>query len=179
MELLVTISLSDQLFELLEDKLPNLGRRMEKAITKTLSAQVRRESNMRVEVAPGGQAPQTADAAPATTAAAEAPMAEAPATENAAEASDKAPTLEDCRAAVKRARLRIEGEGYENKTGEGYDKYHKEITAQIKQIVMAVSGGAANKIPDLTEDRRGAFIAMCDTLVVGADGHVEQGDLPF
>ena len=42
MELQVTVTLSDRLFVLLEDKLPNLGRRVEKAITKEISAQARR-----------------------------------------------------------------------------------------------------------------------------------------
>lgn len=50
MEVQVTITLSDKLFELLEDKLPNLGRRVEKALTKELGKQARAESEITVHI---------------------------------------------------------------------------------------------------------------------------------
>ena len=52
MNLLVTLTLSDRLFSLLEDKLPNLGRRIEKVVTKELGASARAESNITVTAVP-------------------------------------------------------------------------------------------------------------------------------
>ena len=63
MELQVKFTLSDRLFELLEDKLPNLGRRIEKSIGKELGAQVRRESNVTITVSKGDD-PQAEEDAP-------------------------------------------------------------------------------------------------------------------
>ena len=176
MELQVTITLSDRLFVLLEDKLPNLGRRVEKAITKEIGAQTRRESSIAVSVSAEAMTPEPAEnekprrgrRAKADAPEPIAPVAaveEVPNTEN-SNPETTVPTLEDCRAALKRTRIRFEGEGYENKVGEGYEKYHKAITAQIKQIVFTVSGGRADKIPDLPEECRAAFIAECDALII-------------
>ena len=61
MELQVTITLSDRLFVLLEDKLPNLGRRVEKAITKEIGAQTRRESSIAVSVSAEAMTPEPAE----------------------------------------------------------------------------------------------------------------------
>lgn len=176
MELQVTITLSDRLFALLEAKLPNLGRRTEKTVTKEIAAQTRAESNIRVEVVaqnPGADdtAPENAEGDQAS-ASPELPSPELP-------APAPVPTLEDCRAAVRRTRVRFEGEGYENKTGEGYEKYHKAITSQIKQIVFTVSGGTAEKIPDLAEDRRAAFIAECDALTLDDNGLIVPPAAPY
>lgn len=187
MELKVTLTLSDKLFALLEDKLPNLGRRVEKAVTKEIGAQTRRESNITIEVNADAQEaapaqPQTEEGekpgstrkpkddtpavrievTPTTETEAPAPQPEAPAEL----------TCEDCRAAVSRMRLRFEGEGYENKTGEGYDRYHRPITAMTKQILSQLSGGKAAKIPDLAPELRAAFIAECDGVTTDEKGEL-------
>lgn len=52
MDLQITITLSDQLFKLLEDKLPNLGRRVESALTKELGRKLRSESEISVTASP-------------------------------------------------------------------------------------------------------------------------------
>lgn len=50
-ELTITLTLSDRLFELLEDKLPTLGRRVEKSVTKQLGSIARSELEMKVSAA--------------------------------------------------------------------------------------------------------------------------------
>lgn len=186
MELQVTITLSDRLFALLETKLPNLGRRIEKTVTKETAAQTRAESSVRVEVVaqnPDASVAETpSETAPESPEETQGPAADgtpddAPAAE--IQPAEAVPTLEDCRAAVRRTRVRFEGEGYENKTGEGYEKYHKAITSQIKQIVFTVSGGTAEKIPDLAEDRRAAFIAECDALTLDDNGLIVPPAAPY
>ncbi len=179
MELQVTLTLSDRLFALLEDKLPNLGRRIEKAVTKEIGAQTRRESNIVVSVSAEATPPEPVESDNPTHARrtkADAPETAQPEAEPEIPA---VPTLEDCRAALKRTRIRFEGEGYENKVGEGYEKYHKAITAQIKQIVFTVSGGRADKIPDLPEECRAAFIAECDALIIDEKGFIAPPPAPF
>lgn len=189
MELQVTITLSDKLFALLEDKLPNLGRRVEKAVTKELSAQARRESDIAIAVNTEVPTPETGESdkprrtrratkADAPEAATTNTVEETPNTGN-TNPETTVPTLEDCRAALKRTRIRFEGEGYENKVGEGYEKYHKAITAQIKQIVSTISGGRADKIPDLPEECRAAFIAECDALIIDENGFIAPPPAPY
>lgn len=102
----------------------------------------------------------------------------------AAEASDASasgapesdvPTVADMRAAVTRCRERIEGEDWEDKSGVGYKTYHKKVTAAVKGIVGLCG---ADKIPDIAEEKRAAFIQQVDSLKVTDAGNVES-DLPF
>lgn len=192
MELSVTFTLSDKLFALLEDKLPNLGRRVERAITKEIGAQTRRESNITIEVNAG--APATAQPQPEESkkpGRTRKPKDDTPAVSvevtSAAETEAPAPqpeapaelTYEDCRAALHRLRVRFEGEGYENKTGEGYDRYHKQISGIVKQIVCQLSGGKAAKIPELAPKLRAAFIAECDGITADEKGELIPPRAPF
>lgn len=91
-----------------------------------------------------------------------------------AEREDAIPTVADMRAAVTRCRERIEGESWEDKTSEGYKKWHKKVTAAIKGIV-AVCG--ADKIPDIPEENRASFIKQVDGLE--AVGDSVKSTLPF
>ena len=84
------------------------------------------------------------------------------------------PTVSDMRAAVARARDRIEGEGWEDKTSDGYKLYHKKVTAAIKSIVTFCE---AEKIPDIAEERRESFIMQVDNLVL--EGDAVTSKLPF
>lgn len=98
----------------------------------------------------------------------------APASEaEAAPAEDEKPkelTEEDVRAAMHRTRTRIEGEDYkENTDGEKYQKYHKQLTANFKNI-SALLG--ADKPSALPADKRESFIKQCDELVIGDDGTI-------
>lgn len=175
MELLVTISLSDKLFELLENKLPNLGRRVEKAITKELGAQVRQQSDIGITVVndtPGPESekpkqtrsPKTkADAAPAKT-------------ETAAEKAAPAAPLqeprnlpEEIRMIMHRTRQRFEGEDYkENTATEAYQKYHKPLTNQFKQIALTLGSDKPSLLD--TAEKVDAFIAECDALILDENG---------
>lgn len=147
--------------------MPNLGRRVEKAITKEIGAQTRRESNISVAV--------TAAPVPENT---ESITAENNVPET-TPAATTYPTIEDCRAAINRTRIRFEGEDYVDKISEGYKKYHKAITSQVKQIVAQVSGGRADKIPSLPEESRAAFIAECDALTLDENGNIVPPDAPY
>ena len=174
MELQVTITLSDRLFGLLEDKLPNLGRRVEKAITKELSAQARRESNIAVEIAPVENPEPETPAQPVEEAptAAPKPFAEAP-----VEQPEKPLTEEDIRACMHRTRQRFEGEDYkENTASEGYKKYHKQLASEFKRIA-AILG--ADKPSALPAEQRAAFIAECEALIIGEDGNITPPPAPF
>lgn len=196
MDLLVTVTLSDRLFSLLEDKLPNLGRRIEKAITKEIGAQTRKESSIDVAVDPQPQntAEALADGAHAVpdkpkrprqskkatptadggdmTAPEALPFADVP-----AQQPEKELTEEDIRAAMHRTRQRFEGEDYkENTDSEAYKKYHKQLTGQFKQIA-AVLG--ADKPSALPADRRAAFIAECDVLIIDEKGFIAPPPTPY
>lgn len=58
-ELTITLTLSDRLFELLEDKLPTLGRRVEKSVTKQLGSIARSELEMKVSAADAAEVEPT------------------------------------------------------------------------------------------------------------------------
>lgn len=180
MELQVTLTLSDRLFALLEDKLPNLGRRIEKAATKEIGASTRRASS--IEVSVSAKTPETA--APVV-AAEEVPQPEAP--EQAAEPKtfaevpvqqpEKELTEEDIRAAMHRTRQRFEGEDYkENTDSEAYKKYHKQLTGKFKQIAVVLG---ADKPSALPADRRASFIAECDALIIDEKGFIAFPPAPY
>lgn len=175
MDLLVTVTLSDRLFSLLEDKLPNLGRRIEKAITKEIGAQTRREST--IEVAVNADAHAEAQQAEAPAVSVES-RAEAPQTETAPAAQpEKALTEEDIRAAMHRTRQRFEGEEYkENTDSEAYKKYHKALTGMFKQIAAMLG---ADKPSALPADKRAAFIAECEALTTDENGLIVPPQAPF
>lgn len=177
MELQVTITLSDRLFSLLEDKLPNLGRRVEKAITKELSAQTRRESNITVAVAATAQPTAEPEAPAAPEPVEEAPTEPKPFAEAPVQQPDKPLTEEDIRACMHRTRQRFEGENYkENTDSEAYKKYHKQLTSQFKGIAVVLG---ADKPSALPVEQRAAFIAECDALIIDADGNISTPTPPF
>jgi len=102
------------------------------------------------------------------TATVEAPASEQPAAE--APAEGKALTVEDVREAMRRARVRIEGEDWEtNTTGEGYTKYHRQLNATFKNIAALLG---SDKPSTLSEENYASFIKQCDELIVGADGTI-------
>lgn len=192
MDLNVTITLSDQLFTLLEDKLPNLGRRIEKSVEKEVGKEVRKGTNVSVTVnaapseIPGmPDDPDTIEPAPADSPVAvsvEPVITPAPTpveTPSPSPAAPAVPTLEDCRAALHRARVRFEGEDYKDKTSEGRAKYHQAVTNQVKQILISVSSGTAEKIPALPEEYRAAFIAELDALILDKKGQITAPPAPF
>ena len=101
------------------------------------------------------------------------PKAEEPAAE--AHTEGKAPTAEDVRKAMDRARVRIEGEDWEtNITSEGRTKYHKQLTATFKNISSLLGSDKPSTLP---EENRRSFINQCDVLVV-ENGEITT-HLPF
>ena len=101
------------------------------------------------------------------------PKAEEPAAE--APTEGKAPTAEDVRKAMDRARVRIEGEDWEtNITSEGRTKYHKQLTATFKNISSLLGSDKPSTLP---EENRRSFINQCDELVV-ENGEITT-PLPF
>ena len=112
--------------------------------------------------------PEAEEAAAPAGDSAEAPASEQPAAE--APAEGKALTVEDVREAMRRARVRIEGEDWEtNTTGEGYTKYHRQLNATFKNIAALLG---SDKPSTLSEDKFASFIKQCDELIVGADGTI-------
>ena len=112
--------------------------------------------------------PQAEEAAAPAGDSAETPASEQPAAE--APAEGKALTVEDVREAMRRARVRIEGEDWEtNTTGEGYTKYHRQLNATFKNIAALLG---SDKPSTLSEDKFASFIKQCDELIVGADGTI-------
>lgn len=187
MELQVTVTLSDRFFSLLEDKLPNLGKRVHRAISKELGAQVRKESSVAIEAikigAETGNAETAESAESAGTAEAikteivKAEAEKAPEAEAKAEPKAKHPTGEDIRAAIDRTRKRFEGEDYkENTNGEGYKKYHRALAGIFRQIAMQYG---ADKPSLLAPDRRAEFIAECEALELDENGVIATRQAPY
>ena len=85
-------------------------------------------------------------------------------------------TEEDVRAAMHRTRQRIEGEDYkDNPTSEQYQKYHKPLTAQFKNIASLLGSDKPSTLP---EDKRAVFIKQCEELKIMKDGTIGS-DCPF
>ena len=71
----------------------------------------------------------------------------------------------DVRAAMDKTRRRIEGEDYKDNTGsENYKKYHRQLTAQFKNIAALLGSDKPSALP--TSELRSQFINACDELVV-------------
>lgn len=99
-----------------------------------------------------------------------------------AAAPQKEYTTEDVRAAMDRARQRIEGENYKNEKTEGRVKFHSALTERFKDyagwIVKKEGQEKPSQLPDSAS--RGQFIAMCNNLTLSEDGtQIKEDDLPF
>ena len=92
--------------------------------------------------------------------------------------NERAVSLEEVRAAMDRARKRIEGEDYKEKTtGESYKKWHRPLTDFFKKIAKEISGTTdkPSMLPD--DDSRRKFIAWSDAIIINSDGELDL-DLP-
>ena len=179
MDLNVKITLSDRLFQLLEDKLPTIGHRMEKSVQKQLRAETSKEISVSVTASPSAaeESPVTVEVAPTPADPAEVP-APAP-----AEAEDGIPTdpkkrAEYIRQIMHRARQRIEGENYKtNTTGERYLKYHKPMADTFIQLAMQYGASKPSAIDD--PEKIKAFEAECEQIHLDKDGNIATGPAPF
>lgn len=195
MDLQLTITLSDRLFCLLEDKLPNLGRRMENTITRAAKAQLREE--VKVEITPVNSSfadtfnPDEVDEKPKVKSievvrpakkaepespAKEAPEAPAAAVESSAESASpgqpQTVSLEDVRAAMERARRKFEGDDYQTKPDtEEYRKYHRQLTRTFKELATLL--GAPDSRPgSLPPEFRAKFIEALGELEINEKGDI-------
>lgn len=147
------------------ESLPEKGRGIARAIVTEDSVRVDRKE----KVFPPVEEP----AKPAAPAEAEAPAAPA---EPATSAGGETPTVAEVRAAMDRCRKRIEGENYATDTkSEGYQKYHKQLTAEFKRI-SALLG--SDKPSGLAEDQRRSFIEEANLLDIMEDGSIGK-PVPF
>ena len=91
------------------------------------------------------------------------------------EVPEKNPTLEDVRAAITAARVRIEGEDWQTATSEGRKLYHAKVTDKIKQLASLFD---ATKPSEIKAENRKQFIRELQDLGVDEHGEVVQ-ILPF
>ena len=96
-------------------------------------------------------------------------------TEPEKEVPEKNPTLEDVRAAITAARVRIEGEDWQTATSEGRKLYHAKVTEKIKQLAALFD---ATKPSEIKAENRKQFIRELKDLGVDENGEVVQ-KLPF
>ena len=153
------------------ESLPEKGRGIARAIVTEDSVRVDHKEKVFPPVEEPAEPAKPAE--PAAPAEAEAPAESAA---PAAPAEVKAPTVADVRAAMDRCRKRIEGENYATDTkSEGYQKYHKALTAEFKRI-SALLG--SDKPSGLAEDQRQSFIEEANLLDIMEDGSIGK-PVPF
>ena len=93
-----------------------------------------------------------------------------------APAEEKEYTEVDVRAAMERTRKRIEGEDYkENTSSEKYKKYHRQLTAEFKNIAAFLGSEKPSALP--TSALRKNFCNQCDELIL-EDGEITR-KIPF
>ena len=179
MDLNVKITLSDRLFQLLEDKLPTIGHRVEKSVQKQLRAETSKEISVSVTASPSAaeESPVTVEVAPTPTEPAEVP-APAPAEAEDGIPADPKKRAEYIRQIMHRARQRIEGENYKtNTTGERYLKYHKPMADTFIQLAMQYGASKPSAIDD--PEKIKAFEAKCEQIHLDKDGNIATGPAPF
>lgn len=189
MELQVTITFTDRLFALLEDKLPSLGRRVERAVEKEINAVTRGEMGINVSLDGGEATPkgaagvvgpkgedgkkylkELANAAPAEPAPAPAPAPTVTVAVDPAEAEGEGISAMDLRKAMAAVRARIEGDDWQlNAESEGYQRYHDALTELFKSTARLLGGASPVKVP---EDKRESFLATLATIGINSDGEV-------
>ena len=92
------------------------------------------------------------------------------------EEADKEYTEVDVRAAMERTRKRIEGEDYkENTSSEKYKKYHRQLTAEFKNIAAFLGSEKRSALP--TSELRRNFCNQCDELIL-ENGQITR-KIPF
>lgn len=85
-------------------------------------------------------------------------------------------TLSDAKEAMNAARVRIEGENYQDSTTEGHKLYHKELTEKMKSLMLRANPDAMRPA-DLTPPQLTEFIVSLGNLEL-KDGKIVEA-LPF
>lgn len=185
MELQIKITLSDRFFDLLEDKLPNLGRRVEKVLTKEVSKQVREQSQIKVTVT-SSDAPAEPEAAANTDKSDSSDSSDLSDTSDTSEAAPAAAPAEakqrnltqEIRDIMHCTRMRFEGADYKNNPdSEGYVKYHNALKIQFRNIAT-VLGYTKPALID-TPDKVDAFIRECNDLTLDDNGNIVSKPAPY
>ncbi len=146
MNLEITLTLSDRLFELLEDKLPSLGKRVERTVNKELRVMTRDGVKATIKVAP---TTSETEAAPEP------------------EPEPKKLTEADVRDAMHRMRARfIEGYDRENTDtdSETYKKYFKQLQEETAAIIMETTRGKSKRMADIPAEVRALAIEAFDSV---------------
>lgn len=136
--------------------------------------------NLTAVVAPEREAiaQATVAAAPVIESQDDATAAEVPATETvtADTAEEREYTEADVRAAIDRARQRIEGDDWkDNPDGEGYKKWHRALTSWFKVTAALFGADRPSELPDSRS--RMNFIRCCDEVEIKDGALVEA--VPF
>ena len=101
----------------------------------------------------------------------------APAKEGVQLQPEKEYTEVDVRAAMERTRKRIEGEDYkENTDGDRYKRYHRQLTAEFKNIAALLGSDKPSTIA--SSELRKNFCDQCDELELDESGNLTR-KLPF
>ena len=79
---------------------------------------------------------------------------------------------------MEKTRKRIEGDDYkENTSGEKYKKYHRQLTAQFKNIAALLGSDKPSTLP--SSELRESFCKQCDELVIDGDGNITTQAPPY
>lgn len=187
--LVVTLTFSERLFQLIEDHVPTIQHRVENAVNKQVKASAKEETKVKVAITtvPPSPACIPAPADPIVAidearagAIREPAKAKAPKkAEEPAKVEEPAKKLElRVRKIIEDTRKRLEGEDYqENSASEGYKKYHRALTSQFRQIATILGYDKPTKIDDPEKVEK--FAAMCAELTIGEDGLISPAKAPF
>ena len=159
----VQVGVTEELYSLLRNLLPG---------AKPMAAP---EPAVQQQESKTDEAPQPAEVINQEEAPAPEPEAEA-APEPEVAAEEKEYTEVDVRAAMERTRKRIEGEDYkENTSSEKYKKYHRQLTAEFKNIAAFLGSEKPSALP--TSELRKNFCDQCDELIL-ENGQITR-KIPF
>lgn len=186
MNLVVTITLEDRFYDLLEELLPAIGGRVRRSVKKEIAARVDKKAEVAVSIASERTGAQTAELQEADAPAESAVTAEQPQTPERpqipgqpqdATAEPRNYSME-AREIMHRTRQRIEGEDYlTNTKGEGYTKYHKALREQF--LFFAATLGVDKPGNINSSEMLDNFAQMCDDLYIADDGKLETRKAPF
>lgn len=178
MDLKITITLSDQLFKLLEDKLPDLGKRVERALKKQINSEVKSQSL--VEIQPSASPVQPVSPVENANQAAPAAEPDVPTYANVLEKiADKfgvssitvtdlnKPIKERIREIIDATRLRVHGEEV--------DKFRPMFNRHMRQLAKCVGFEKPTDIDN--EKAYDEFVHRCNTL--SFDGEKYEQTAPF
>ena len=153
----VQVGLTDELFSLLSNLLPGAKQ--------TAAPEPMAEPEPAAVINPIPEAPAEPEPEPE------------PAKEQVQPQPEKEYTEVDVRAAMERTRKRIEGDDYkENTDGDKYKRYHRQLTAEFKNIAALLGSEKPSAIA--SSELRKNFCDQCDELELDECGNITR-KLPF